>query len=134
MNRIEIERHNMPSTSRHIEDCRTSNQSSFAPGLATDYKWLSGFGAPFHDDVAAVFWTVETRGAVSHTQPAPRHIVEREILAEHVGFRRVSVGQRMLRLVEGHADMCARSSSARLLRRRCSIGTSALRAARNSTG
>ncbi len=46
MNRIEIERHNMASTSRHIEDCRTSNQSSFAPGLATDYKWLLRFCRP----------------------------------------------------------------------------------------
>src|SRR4029077_3892397 len=134
VDRIEIEGHHVAAARGHIEYGGTSDESGFAPSLATYHEWRTASIAPLHNNVAAVFGAIEAGSAIGHPQPVPRHIVKREVLAEYIGLHRITVGQRMIGLIESHAHMCTWGSRRRLLRCCGGIGSTALRTARHTAG
>jgi len=85
---IEVERHDVAATGRHIENRWTVQNIFFAPGLPADDKWSARRVAPFEDDPRAVFGTIQAGGAIGHAQPRSRNIVEWKILAEDAERRR----------------------------------------------
>src|SRR5580704_14442220 len=114
--RIEVERDDVAAADWHVENCRTAQKIFFAPGLAADDKWSARGVSPFEDDARAVFWTIEAGSAIGHAQPGAGCAVERIVLAEDMGVRRVTISNRMIRPSESDPHVCAGSARDGILR------------------
>src|SRR5688572_21262314 len=84
---------------------RPAQEALLAPGLAAHHRRRALAVAPFQDDAAAVLRSVEAGRAVGHAEPAPRRVVEGEVLAEDVRVRRVAVRDGVVRPREGNAQV-----------------------------
>ncbi len=131
---VEVETNDVSFTDGHVEDGGTTDQILFSPGLAALDEGFAVGAAPFHDDSTAIFGAVEAGGAISHAQPAARSVIERKILAEDVGVGGITVGDGMVRTIEGDAHVGAGSTRRGLLRggRRCAAASGC--AAGNAAG
>ena len=131
---IEVKRDDVTAAAGHVENGGAAQKIFFAPRLAADDKGSAGGVAPFEDNAGAIFGAIETGGAVGHTQPRAGSVVERKVLAEDVGVRRVTVGDGVIRAHEGDAHVRAGSARDGILRRSSGSRASARGAARDAAG
>src|ERR1700756_305183 len=92
---IEVERHNVTVSDRHIENSRSPQKILFSPRLSTYYKGSAVRVAPFEHDAGAIFRAIQASRAVGHAQPRSRSTVKRKILPKDVSVRRIAVRNRM---------------------------------------
>src|ERR1700734_3835152 len=72
--RIEIERDNVPLSYRHVEYRRSTDQILLAPDLSADQEGSRVLRiAPLQHHAPRIDGAIETARAVRHSQPAPRH-------------------------------------------------------------
>ena len=114
--RIEVERDDVTAADWHVKNCRAAQKIFFAPGLAADDKWSASGVAPFEDDPRAVFGTIEAGSAIGHAQPCAGCAVERIVLAEDMGVRRVTIGNGVIRPSESDTHVRAGSTRDGILR------------------
>ena len=108
MQRIEVEGDHVARAAAEVHDGSATHKIILTPCLAADHEGLSFAVTPLEHDAAGIDRSVKTGGAIRHAQPAARQRVEREVLSEHPGTRRISIGYRMLRSRERHPHVCAR--------------------------
>src|ERR1700726_829230 len=104
MERIEVERYDMPAPGRHIKNGRPTKNIFFSPSLPADHKWSASRVAPFEHNARPVFRSIKAGRAISHAQPSPRSAVQRKILPKDVGMLRVPIRDRVLRSRERDAQ------------------------------
>src|SRR4051812_48579120 len=110
MERIEIERHHVPRTGAHIQNRCATHEVLLTPSLPAHHERSALAITPFEHNAARVYWSIEASRAVRHPQPVTRKRVEREVLAEHVSMRWISVGNRMIGSRERDTQVAARSA------------------------
>ena len=108
--RIEVERHDVTAAGRHVQNRGAAQNIFFTPGLPADDKGSARRVSPFEDNPGAVFGPIQAGCAVGHAQPHSGNIVEREILAEDAGVRRVTISDRVIRPRERNAHVRAGSA------------------------
>src|SRR5579859_1927431 len=99
--RVEVEGDDVALALGHIENGGPPDQVFLPPRLAAHHEGSAFTVAPLEHDATAIDGTVETGGAIRHAQPAPRQRVEREVLAEDPGARRVAVRDRVVGTCKG---------------------------------
>src|SRR6202050_5958073 len=95
MQGIEVEGDHWPRADGHVHDRRAADEIVLAPCLAADDERRALAIAPLEHDAAAIDRPVQADRAISHAQPAARNGIERKVLPEYPGARRIAVCDRM---------------------------------------